>query len=184
MKNTWVVSDTHWGHQGVTQFLTNEGEKLRPWDNPDEMDEAMIELWNDRVKPGDRVYHLGDVVINRRCLKTLSRLNGNSVLVKGNHDIFRINEYLEYFDDVRAYIVKNGIIMSHIPIHPNQLERFGCNVHGHSHSNRVLLDNGQIDPRYWCACVEQIGFAPIHWDEMIQKIKDQGGSVEMKQGNR
>lgn len=184
MKNTWITSDTHFGHAGVCRFLNNDGTKLRPWDNPDDMDEAMVELWNDKVKPGDKVYHLGDVVINRRCLKTLGRLNGDLVLIKGNHDIFRINEYLEYFREIRAYHVLNGMIFSHIPIHPASLERFGCNIHGHLHSNRVLLDNGQIDPRYFSACVEHHNFAPIHMDDMIQMIKDQGGSVEMKQGNR
>lgn len=196
MKNTWVVSDTHWGHAGVCRFLNNDGTKLRPWDNPDEMDEAMVELWNSKVKPGDKVYHLGDVVINRRCLKTLARLNGDLVLIKGNHDIFRISEYLEYFREVRAYHVLNGMIFSHIPIHPASLERFGVNVCGHLHSNQVMLPagfdqvTGQIiysdipDPKYFCVCVEQTDFAPIALEDLQQRIIARGGSVEMKQGNR
>ena len=124
MTRTFLTSDTHFGHAGVCRFLNSDGSKLRPWDNPDDMDEAMIANWNNTVSPNDKVYHLGDVVINRRALKTLSKLNGRKVLIKGNHDIFRINEYLEYFDDVRAYHVLNGLILSHIPVHKDSLARF------------------------------------------------------------
>ena len=196
MSNVWITSDSHFGHRGVCNFLNNDGTKLRPWDNPDDMDEAMIELWNSKVKPNDKVYHLGDVVINRRCLKTLPRLNGDKVLIKGNHDIFRINEYLEHFREVRAYHVMNGIIFSHIPIHPASLERFGVNAHGHTHSNQVMTPigfdqtTGEIiysdipDPKYFCVCVEQTDFAPISLEDLKQRIIARGGSIEMKQGNR
>jgi calcineurin-like phosphoesterase family protein len=67
MPSVWLVSDTHFGHAGVCRFTRSDGvTKLRPWDNPDEMDEAMVAAWNDRVRPTDKVYHLGDVVINRK----------------------------------------------------------------------------------------------------------------------
>ena len=38
------------------------------------------------VRPTDKVYHLGDVAINRNGLKALERLNGKKVLIKGNHE--------------------------------------------------------------------------------------------------
>ena len=91
MPSVFLVSDTHFGHWGVCKFLREDNvTKLRPWDNPNDMDEAMVKLWNETVKPTDKVYHLGDVVINRKALKTLARLNGDKVLIKGNHDIFKI----------------------------------------------------------------------------------------------
>jgi calcineurin-like phosphoesterase family protein len=69
MPAVFLVSDTHFGHAGVCRFMRNDGcTKFRPWDNADEMDEAMIEAWNERVRPNDKVYHLGDVVINRKAL--------------------------------------------------------------------------------------------------------------------
>jgi len=40
------------------------------------MDAEMRDRWNAVVKPNDRVIHLGDVVINRRCLPFLASLNG------------------------------------------------------------------------------------------------------------
>jgi calcineurin-like phosphoesterase family protein len=95
MPATFLVSDTHFGHAGVCRFTHPDDAtvKLRPWDDPAEMDEEMIRRWNDRVRPSDKVYHLGDVVINRKSLSTLARLNGDKVLIRGNHDIFRDDEY-------------------------------------------------------------------------------------------
>jgi len=82
MPSVFLVSDTHFGHTGVCRFTRDDGTKLRPWDDPDEMDEAMVKAWNERVKPLDKVYHLGDVVINRKALNILHRLNGDKVLIR------------------------------------------------------------------------------------------------------
>lgn len=175
---TWVISDTHFGHVGVTQFLRADSTKLRPWDNVEEMDEAMVANWNLVVAPEDRVYHLGDVVINRRHLKTLERLNGRKCLIKGNHDIFKLQDYLPYFDDIRAYhIVKNGdkrIIMSHIPVYEGQLHnRFSHNIHGHLHSNLVMVKDQwgreKPDRRYINVSVEQINYTPKLLQELLKE---------------
>jgi calcineurin-like phosphoesterase family protein len=186
MPAIFLVSDTHFGHAGVCCFLRSDGTKLRPWDNPDEMDEEMIRRWNDTVRPNDKVYHLGDVVINRKALKTLWRLNGDKVLIRGNHDIFRDEEYREHFRELRAYHVMNGMILSHIPIHTESLARFGTNIHGHLHANRVMAETWgkyEIDPRYHCVCVEQTDFAPILFEDVIKRIKEEGGTVGFKNGN-
>jgi calcineurin-like phosphoesterase family protein len=191
MPSVFLVSDTHFGHAGVCRFTHPDDAtvKLRPWDNADEMDEEMIRRWNDRVRPTDKVYHLGDVVINRKALKTLHRLNGDKVLIRGNHDIFPDVEYREYFRELRAYHVMNGMILSHIPIHPESLGRFGVNIHGHLHASRVKIEPlGKygipvIDPRYHCVCVEQTDFAPILFEDVIRRIEAEGGTVGFKNGN-
>ena len=183
MPAVFLVSDTHFGHAGVCRFMRNDGvTKLRPWDDPAEMDEFMVKAWNERVRPNDKVYHLGDVVINRKALSTLSRLNGDKVLIRGNHDIFRDTEYNQYFRELRAYHVMNGMILSHIPIHEESLGRFGTNIHGHLHANRVMKD-GKIDVRYHCVCVEQTDFAPILFEDEIKRITAEGGSIGFKNGN-
>ena len=191
MPAVFLVSDTHFGHAGVCRFTHPDDPevKLRPWDNADEMDDEMIRRWNDRVRPSDKVYHLGDVVINRKALKTLHRLNGDKVLIRGNHDIFPDVEYREYFRELRAYHVMNGMILSHIPIHPESLGRFGVNIHGHLHASRVKMEPvGKygipvIDTRYHCVCVEQTDFAPILFEDVIKRIEAEGGSVGFKNGN-
>lgn len=191
MPATWLVSDTHFGHAGVCRFLGPDGvTKLRPWDDPEEMDEFMIKAWNERVGPKDKVYHLGDVVINRRALKTLHRLNGDKVLIRGNHDIFRDDEYRPFFRELRAYHVMNGCILSHIPLHPESLGRFGVNIHGHLHAHRVTMkakfphaEKEIIDPRYHCVCVEQTDFAPILLEDVFKRIQAEGGQVGFRNGN-
>ena len=197
MPSVFLVSDTHFGHAGVCRFTRADGvTKLRPWDDPQEMDEAMVKAWNERVKSQDKVYHLGDCVINRRALSTLARLNGDKVLIRGNHDIFRDDEYRQYFRELRAYHVMNGLILSHIPVHPESLGRFGCNIHGHLHANRVMKARGvdartgeilysdEIDPRYHNVSVEQLpDFAPILFEDVLRRIVAQGGEVGFRSGN-
>ena len=196
MPATFLTSDTHFGHAGVCRFLRNDGvTKLRPWDTPEEMDEEMVRRWNERVRPTDKVYHLGDVVINRKALSTLARLNGDKVLIKGNHDIFSLEEYTKYFRDVRGYHVMNGMILSHIPMHEDSLGRFGVNIHGHLHANRVMrrasstmefMEWGvreRIDPCYHCVCVEQTDFAPILFEDVIKRITAEGGTIGFRNGN-
>jgi len=196
MPSVFLVSDTHFGHAGVCRFTHNDTEvKIRPWTDPDEMDEAMVKLWNERVKPNDKVYHLGDIVINRKALPIMKRLNGDKVLIRGNHDIFRDDEYREHFRELRAYHVMNGMILSHIPLHSASLGRFGVNIHGHLHTNRVMKAKGinyptgeiiysetEIDPRYHCVCVEQTDFAPILFEDVIKRIQEEGGLVGFKKG--
>ena len=197
MPAVFLVSDTHFGHTGVCRFTRNDGvTKLRPWDNPDEMDEAMVKAWNERVRPNDKVYHLGDVVINRKALPILNRLNGDKVLIRGNHDIFKDEDYTPYFRSLRGYHVMNGMILSHIPLHVESLGRFGVNIHGHTHANRVkkirgvnvktgeLLYSDENDVRYHCVCVEQTpDFAPILFEDVIKRIKAEDGEVGFRNGN-
>jgi calcineurin-like phosphoesterase family protein len=196
MPAVFLTSDTHFGHAGVCRFTEADGvTKIRPWTDPDEMDEEMIKRWNATVRPNDKVYHLGDVVINRKALKTLARLNGDKVLIRGNHDIFPDTEYRTYFRELRAYHVMNGMILSHIPLHEASLGRFGVNIHGHLHSNRVKKARGidaktgatlystENDVRYHCVCVEQTDFTPILFEDVIKRIEAEGGTVGMRSGN-
>ena len=196
MPAVFLASDHHFGHEKIcTVFKRPDGSPLRPFSCAGEMDEEMIKRHNEMVKPTDKCYFLGDVAINRKALKTLSRLNGDKVLIKGNHDIFKLEDYTPYFRDIRAYHVMNGCILSHIPVHVASLGRFGCNIHGHLHANRVMKARGvdaktgeilysnEIDPRYWCACVEQTDFAPILFDNILKCIVKQGGTVGFRNGN-
>lgn len=196
MPSVFLVSDTHFGHAGVCRFTESDGvTKIRPWTDPNEMDEAMVKMWNETVKPTDKVYHLGDVVMNRKALPIMHRLNGDKVLIRGNHDIFKDEEYRQYFRELRAYHVMNGMILSHIPVHADSLGRFGVNIHGHLHTNRVKkaigvdVKTGEVkygnenDPRYWCVCVEQTDFRPILFEDVQKRIIAEGGEITMRQGN-
>jgi calcineurin-like phosphoesterase family protein len=152
--------------------MKDDGTKLRPWDNTEDMDEALVANWNAVVRPKDTVYHLGDVVINRRALATIARLNGTKILIKGNHDVFRLEEYAEYFKDIRGSDVLADYLLTHIPVHPGQLYRWKGNIHGHLHDKVVkkeVLDGSWYgksmvtDTRYFNVGVEQphMNYTPI-----------------------
>lgn len=170
---TWVAADHHFGHRNILNFKRDDGSPLRDFKDIEEHDEIIIKLHNERVSPSDRVYMLGDVCINRRNLSILSRLNGRLCLVKGNHDIFKLKDYLPFFDDIRAYVVqldgnKNKVILSHVPIHPESIGRFGINIHGHLHARRVMTHDGWQDDQYKCVSLEHTNFAPIQIHEALK----------------
>jgi calcineurin-like phosphoesterase family protein len=174
---TFLVADTHFGHLGVCKFTGSDGvSKLRPWNDPFQMDQDMIAKWNSVVGPKDKVYHLGDVLINKKAFPTLEKLNGDKVLIKGNHDIFKLEEYVKYFRDIRAYHVMNNFILSHVPVHPDSKGRFAGNIHGHLHDRRVMKDN-KIDPWYHCVSVEHLDYTPILFDDLMERIKKENASL-------
>ncbi len=167
-KRTFVIADPHFGHKLM--------ERIRPWDTIEEHDEALIDNWNSVVGEFDRVYLLGDLCMNRRHVSTIGRCNGKKVLVKGNHDIFKLKDYLPFFDDIRAYVVKPkiGVVMFHMPIHPQSMGRWKLNIHGHTHEYLVQADDSYSDgdfispdqltnpdPRYMCVSMEQVNYIPV-----------------------
>jgi len=192
MSNRFVISDTHFGHTNSWEkFKLPNGDPLRPFTSNEEMDEAMVERWNAKVGPNDTVYHLGDVVINRKSLHHVKRLNGKKRLVRGNHDIFKDQDYRDVgFDTlygVRVFV--DQWILSHIPLHPDCVtERFRVNVHGHLHANEItrevidqenssLFSNDRlvykhgIDPRYLCVSVEHTNYEPLSFEEVEARIQ-------------
>lgn len=174
MTATFVISDTHFSHRLMAHGTHPDGSKIRPFNSVEEHDDALVERWNAVVKPKDRVYHLGDVAINRRGLVQLQRLNGRKCLIKGNHDIFKLKDYLPYFDDIRAYRVFTDtpvrLVLSHIPLHPANLERFGGNIHGHTHHRVMTKADGTPDPLYRNVCVEHTDYAPIPFEQLLAEF--------------
>lgn len=183
MSNRFMISDTHFGHTNSWQrFKRPDGSPLRPFTSTEEMDETMVERWNAKVGPNDTVYHLGDVVINRKSLHHIKRLNGKKRLVRGNHDVFKDQDYRDVgFDSLYGVrVFTDKFILSHIPLHPDSItNRFKVNVHGHLHANEVtrkvwstnqhdVID--QIDPRYLCVSVEHTNYEPLSFDEVDQRI--------------
>ena len=79
----FVIADCHFSHKKILEYQQN-----RLFDSVDEMDDALIQVWNSIVADGDKVYHLGDFCLGNkeRWESILSRLNGSIVLIKGNHD--------------------------------------------------------------------------------------------------
>jgi calcineurin-like phosphoesterase family protein len=215
VRNRFFFADPHFSHRGMVQFVRNDGTPLRPWGrvitkdtpmSPEEcdervaaMDEALVENWNSVVGPYDKVELLGDVVINRKALPILDRLNGKKRLRLGNHDIF-LKDYGKYFDEVSAYKVMDDLVCSHIPLHEDSVkQRWKANVHGHLHDSRVMyrrdthesrripipgsnpprlgraftVYEDAINPRYLSVSAEQVNYTPISLDEVYARIAAQ-----------
>lgn len=161
---TWVYSDPHFYHHNICQFTKEDGSKLRPWDDFNQMTEDLIRWYNEMVDDGDRVYLLGDIAFSpSKFREIMVRLKGRKVLVPSNHEPRRFDKICyEEGVEVRGYVIKKGFIMSHIPIHPDSLSRWQLNIHGHTHAHSIP------DSRYFCACVEQTNFRPIMLDDILK----------------
>lgn len=155
----FFISDTHFTHENIIKYCQ------RPFSSAEEMDEAMVSQWNARVRPNDHVYHLGDVAMRAPHLEIVRRLNGHKRLVRGNHDIFPTKKYIDVgFKEIYGLRVFDGMIFSHIPIHPVSMGRFAANVHGHIHGNP------SPEGPYVNVSVEAIGYAPITLEELKLRI--------------
>lgn len=131
----FYIADTHFGHANILHYDN------RPFKSVEEMDEALIKNWNDAVFEGDTIYVLGDFswYKEEKTLEILGRLNGNKVLIKGNHDrispkvakqFVRRENYLEIMDG------NERVITSHYPM-PFWNGQFRDTIHlyGHVHNS-------------------------------------------------
>lgn len=181
--NRFYIGDTHFGHANILGFKRDDGTPLRQFTSVYEMDGYMVSKWNEVVKDTDTVYHLGDICIHSKNLDILRGLKGRKILIMGNHDRDKVTKYIQYFADVRAYDRKDGIICSHIPIHPGSLGKFGVNVHGHLHYQEVKMKSQYssemvIDPRYFNVSVECIDYTPVEYSVLMGRIEQRQKQYE------
>jgi len=176
MRDIWVISDTHFQHTNILTFKESETGKLvrgHLFDNVDQMDECMMDNWNSVVKPGDLVYHLGDVFFGNKetFIKKWKLLNGSKRLVLGNHDDAKFFVKHELVTKVVVWreFHEHGLLLSHVPLDPSGLLRKRyytgpqkrlLNVHGHIHQNPSPTEHHK------CVCVEQINYTPVNLEDL------------------
>ncbi|MGN1345353.1 MAG: metallophosphoesterase, partial [Eubacteriales bacterium] len=79
----FYTADTHFGHANILRLCG------RPFASVEEMNEKLIERWNEKVQPADTVYILGDMFFRTTEVESiLERLRGKKHLIVGNHDDF------------------------------------------------------------------------------------------------
>ncbi len=132
---TYFTSDLHFWHKNILKFSP----KHRPFDNIEEMNEALIKEWNKTVKPTDTVYHLGDFCFKgaEATLKIISRLNGTIHWIEGNHDkVITQNAEIASIPYKQIVINKQKIVLCHYPIASwNGMHRGYWMLHGHCHGS-------------------------------------------------
>lgn len=137
--SNYYISDTHFGHSNVIDF------DHRPYKNVQEMDEALINNWNNVVSNEDTVYILGDFcwLKEDEWLEYLWQLKGKKQLIRGNHDLWSMSTILKKeFADIKEYkeITDNGrhVIMCHYPLlcYKGSYDPKTWMLHGHTHITR------------------------------------------------
>ena len=148
MKNnlcrTWFTSDTHFYHERMMNFCA------RPFGDAEEMNECLIENWNNHVRPSDTIYHLGDLMWSESHFKKIiPRLNGKIHLILGNHD-HKPHLYQHLLSSVEKYkeikINKQKICLFHYPMVSWNAHYHGSwNLFGHVHDTMSWLSGKMMD---------------------------------------
>lgn len=145
MNNTFLTSDLHAHHNNILKFTERHAvttvEKHLNW---------LVDLWNEQVQPGDRVYHLGDLSFSKSYDKIadfVSRLNGQIFLIKGNHDnpqhMKRLVQegYAVWYGDYKEITInKTKTCLFHYPIAAWNKQGYGS-FHCHGHTHGSFTDN-------------------------------------------
>lgn len=166
----FYIGDLHFGHQSVIEFDN------RPFQDVEEMDQRLIQLWNEKVSKDDQVYVLGDFAFrNKKPAEWyLSQLKGSKHLIIGNHDrkLLKNEAAMGYFQSVDKMMhVKDmgrQICLCHYPI----IDWFGMyygswHIYGHIHNG------GNESTQYMkkleralnaSACINH--YAPVSFEEL------------------
>lgn len=176
-KNIWVTSDTHYNHANILSFFDYQGNRTREFDNVDQMNEFLIDKWNSVVKPGDIVYHLGDVMFGDKdkFKKDWPKFNGSKRLLVGNHDDIQFLSNGGFFKKTLYWrmFTEHNLIFHHVPLHPmslfrgKDLEAPLFNVHGHTHT----MGSPKLGP-YTSVCVEMRDYTPVNIEDLAVEAKN------------
>ena len=138
--NIWFTSDNHFGHKNIIEF------SKRPFASVEEMNETMIERWNEKIGKDDDVYHVGDFALLAapKLRQLLDRLNGKIHLIAGNHEraalecadkFVWIKDYYELtVSDPDAHQGQRFIVLFHYAMRVWNASHYGTwHLYGHSH---------------------------------------------------
>ena len=166
MKETWFTADTHFWHTNIIYYCD------RPFISVGHMNHDLVENWNSVVKPGDIVYHIGDVLLPRRrskdeIKKLLNSLNGDIVVILGNHDSRRLlnkTSRLLWHKQTHKLLIDGQVVtLSHYIWHPKvdiRLHEGDWLLHGHHHGMKGH-EYGRIDVGVDCW-----DYTPISWEQV------------------
>jgi calcineurin-like phosphoesterase family protein len=167
MRDIFIISDTHFGHENILTFVNDDNTPVRVFDDVNHMNEHMVECWNSTVKDNDIVYHLGDVYFGKG-YNVLPRLRGRKRLILGNHDNGKSPYLQQTFEKILMWreFKDFDCILTHVPLHESALYKRKYNLHGHVHrgNHRGLIQ----DERYVNCCVEVRDYTPVSVEELVK----------------
>jgi len=164
---TFFTSDTHFNHANIIRFCN------RPFSSVEEMDEAMISNWNAVVGRTDLVIHCGDFAFGSqsRIQEIAGRLNGEIILVLGNHDnqraLSKLSRFHSVHDDLEVVIDGALVVLHHYAKRTwNKMGYGSYHFFGHSHGNLPPLGRS-ID-----VGVDVWGFRPVKFHEIKSRLEE------------
>lgn len=181
----FFTSDTHFNHGNIIKYA------MRPYENVDEMNEALIKNWNSVVKDNDIVFHLGDFMFGNinRFWEFRGRLNGKIYLIHGNHDYKLMCEgnIEQGFEDIASQmnIVVDGqkIYLNHFPFLTFDgifKEKPSWQLFGHVHSNQnhpyTSPDMSRLDyllPTQYDVGIDNNNYTPVSFSQVKDIISKQ-----------
>lgn len=178
MGKIYLTSDCHFNHNNILQYEA----KTRPFETIEEMNETIINNWNNVVSNEDTIYVLGDFFMGMLdgIDEILPRLNGHIVLVRGNHDTKnRITKFKEYGIEVKDidYITYKDrfFILNHFPIENEAFYKMIREdnsevvwLYGHIHSN---APTGYVNGSFHVG-VDTNNLTPISLEDIWQQSWD------------
>lgn len=131
MSTVRFIGCLHLGHTNMA--------KHRGFEDEVEQDEYLVKCWNNIVRKKDITYILGDITMEKSFhYYQLDRLNGIKHVVLGNHDRRQdVPELLKYVTSVGGAVEHKGFMLTHVPIHPNEVVFYRGNIHAHIHENKL-----------------------------------------------
>ena len=159
--------------QVQTYINTGQSTWNRPFETAAEMDEKLIENWNQTVTPEDTVYILGDFSDYNDTDKEaelLRRLSGGKILVMGNHDRHRTPQEWRDLGFTECYslpvLYEGFFLLSHEPLYINSNMPY-ANFYGHVHANPSYKDACKQSV---CVSVERIEYTPVEFGTLRSRM--------------
>ena len=178
----WVTSDTHFGHTNILSY-ENRIEKLKV-STVEEHDQELIKRWNSVVSKDDLVLVLGDFSFLKanKTEELIQKLNGDIVLIRGNHDIFlddkKFNKKLfkAVYDYKETKYKGQEIALMHYPIqdfkHQNKETKPAVLLFGHIHTFKV-----EIPKHSFNVGVDVNDYYPVSLTTAIAKALNNNGGI-------
>jgi calcineurin-like phosphoesterase family protein len=131
------------------------------------MNMEIIRRWNERVKPEDTVFHLGDLCFKETKDITskywTDQLNGDIILIRGNHD--NRNSAKSVIDSLQITLGGKLWNLEHVP---NFESTFKYNLSAHVHTAWKIKEIG--DKIFYNVGVDVNEFFPITIEEIMRNI--------------
>lgn len=171
----FLTSDTHFGHD--REFIW----KVRGFNSVGEMNETIVQKWNETVSAEDDVYILGDVILGDASnIEYVKRLSGKLHIVLGNHDTSRREEMYRNLPNVievaevgiRLKYKKHHFVLTHYPMMTGNLEKeslkqMSLNLYGHTHQASNFYNDV---PFMYHVGVDSHDCCPVLLDDIIEEM--------------